>query len=792
MNLLKLNATCPKGLGSLLVPELVGLGAENVRETPAGVAFEGTLATAYRACLWSRFANRILLNLSEFAANGADEIYEGVKRLPWHEHIAPGKTLAVDFSGRSESIRNTQFGAQRCKDGIVDSIRAQGEERPNVDVKAPDLRINVRIYRGKVTVAIDLAGTSLHRRGYRLDGGKAPLKENLAAAVLTRAGWPQHAQAGWSLIDPMCGSGTLLLEAAMMALNHAPGLERMHWGFDGWRQHDVAQWEAIVADARSKVLSEPPGGLEIRGYDGDIAAIRRAEENIYRLGLDRLVRVLPKSINQLTRPTHRDMTHGLLVCNPPWGERLSDSSAMRYLYRELGETMDREFRGWQAAVLTSNASLGRDIGLRSHRQYPLNNGALDVQILLFDLNEQNKLSPRSGGLQTAKPAQTRQERSGVTDAESAPQPWASANVESAEATESADKTQLVNPWSTAVPRLDNSTDLDLDSAQPPGSAASYLSPGAEMFANRVRKNVRKLRTWVRKQDISCYRLYDADMPEYAVAVDWYDGHIHVAEYAPPKDIDEASAIRRLDEVLTALPVALGLPTRTEIAVKRRRRQQGKSQYERMDQRGEKLEVHEGKARLLVNLHDYLDTGLFLDHRPLRLRIAAEAAGKHFLNLFCYTGVASLHAALGGAVTTTSVDLSNTYLNWFNENLALNGLSDRQHRAERADCMQWLDECHEKHQKTYDLILLDPPSFSNSKATEETFDVQRDHAALVERTMKVLSPQGVLYFSNNRKKFRIAEDLKERFEIADISAATIPEDFERRRDIHQCWQIRHRP
>jgi len=777
MDFLKLSATCPKGLGSLLVPELTGLGAENVRETPAGVAFEGTLATAYRACLWSRFANRILLQLSEFAANDADDMYEGIKRLPWHEHIAPGKTLAVDFSGRTESIRNTQFGAQRCKDGIVDSIRAQGGLRPNVDVKAPDLRVNVRLYRGKVTVAIDLAGTSLHRRGYRLDGGKAPLKENLAAAVLTRAGWPEYAQAGWCLIDPMCGSGTLLLEAAMMALNHAPGLERLHWGFDGWRQHNPAQWQAIVADARDKVLTEAPGGLEIRGYDGDIAAIRRAEENIHRLGLDRLVRVLPKSINQLTRPTHRDMAQGLLVCNPPWGERLSDSSAMNYLYRELGETMDREFRGWQAAVLTSNPSLGRAIGLRSHRQYTLNNGALDVQILLFDLSDDNKLSPRPGSLQAPNPAVRRAAIGDAQEGATTSTPWTHS-----QSADSPDETAPINPWTTAVPRAES------EPVQPSGTV---LSNGAEMFANRIRKNVRKLRPWVRKQDIHCYRVYDADMPEYAVAVDWYEGRIHVAEYAPPKEVDEASAIRRLDEVLAALPIALGLPPHTDIAVKRRRRQQGKAQYERMDQRGERLEVHEGKARLLVNLHDYLDTGLFLDHRPLRLRIAAEAAGKHFLNLFCYTGVATLHAALGGATTTTSVDLSNTYLNWFKDNLALNGLSDRQHRAERADCMQWLQECHEKHKKSFDLILLDPPSFSNSKATEESFDVQRDHEALIDRTMTVLSRNGTLYFSNNRKKFRIAEALKARYDVVDISAATIPDDFARHRDIHQCWQIRHR-
>ncbi|MDG0991611.1 MAG: bifunctional 23S rRNA (guanine(2069)-N(7))-methyltransferase RlmK/23S rRNA (guanine(2445)-N(2))-methyltransferase RlmL [Luminiphilus sp.] len=721
-------ATSPKGLGSLLVPEMADLGAFDVRESVAGVTFSGGLGVGYRACLHSRLANRIILQLSEFAASSADDLYDGIANLPWCDHLAPSSTLAIDFSGRSEDIRNTQFGAQRCKDAIVDVFRSRGLSRPNVDTRSPDLRIHVRLHRGRVSVGIDLSGNSLHQRGYRTDPGKAPLKENLAAAVLIRSGWQGCLDAGQPLIDPMCGSGTFLIEAAMMAMARAPGLDRERWGFHGWLGHSPDQWRTIEADGRSRIRSAPEG-VELRGYDGDIRAIKRAEVSIAALGLDALIRVRPKALNTLTKPSHRAMPKGLIVCNPPWGERLGQLSTMRLLYRELGQVIHREFQGWNAGILTAHNELGRAVGLRSHKQYAFNNGAVDIQLLLFDLSSTNRLAPGS--------ADENPHNAGSDPIKAAPEP---------------------------------------------------LSNGATMLANRLVKNRRRLKSWLKSSQTSCYRLYDADMPEYAVAIDVYEGVPHVAEYAPPKTVDENAAESRFQEVLAAVRSVLEWPADQPIAAKRRQRQRGADQYSKMDHKGERLTVREGQARLLVNLNDYLDTGLFLDHRPLRLMLADQAAGKHFLNLFCYTGAATVHAALGGAATSTSVDLSNTYLKWFEDNLALNGLSERQHRVMRADCMTWLESCDRK----FDLVLLDPPSFSNSKSTEGTLDIVRDQVALVTAAMSVLSPDGTLYFSNNHRRFELAQELQQRYSVEDITAKTIPEDFIRRRDIHRCWCFQHRP
>lgn len=720
-------ATSPKGLGSLLVPEISDLGGLDVRETVAGVTFNGGLGVGYRACLHSRLANRVILQLSEFAASRADDLYDGIANLPWCDHLAPSSTLAIDFSGRSEDIRNTQFGAQRCKDAIVDVFRSRGLSRPSVDTRAPDLRIHVRLHRGRVSVGIDLSGTSLHQRGYRTEPGKAPLKENLAAAVLIRSGWPALLEAGQPLIDPMCGSGTFLIEAAMMATARPAGLDRKRWGFEGWLGHSPTQWQTIEADGRSRVRSAPDG-VELRGYDGDIRAVRRAEVSIAALGLDDLIRVRPKALNTLTRPTHRSMPEGLIVCNPPWGERLGQLSTMRLLYRELGQVIHREFQGWQAGILTAHNALGRAVGLRSHRQYAFNNGSIDIQLLLFDLSPNNRLA--------SNPADEMSQTPSLAEAEVPPEP---------------------------------------------------LSEGATMLANRLVKNKRRLKSWLKSSNTSCYRLYDADMPEYAVAIDVYEGHPHIAEYAPPKTIDEKAAENRFQEALSAVRAVLQWPEDKPIAAKRRQRQRGTDQYNKLDQKGERITVREGPARLLVNLNDYLDTGLFLDHRPLRLTLGEEAAGKHFLNLFCYTGAATIHAALGGAATSTSVDLSNTYLKWLTDNLALNGLSERQHRVLRADCMTWLEACDRK----FDLILLDPPSFSNSKATDGTLDIIRDQIRLVDAAMSVLSPGGTLYFSNNHRRFELAEDLQQRYWAKDITRQTIPEDFNRRKDIHHCWRFQHR-
>ncbi len=718
-------AACPRGLENLLYHELLELGASEARETIAGVHFSGPRALGYRACLWSRLANRILLPLQTVDAGDADQLYTGLMGIDWGAVMHARQSIAVDFSGQNQAIRNTQFGAQRSKDAIVDWFVKHGGQRPSVDRRRPDVRINVHLSKGRAAVALDYSGGSLHRRGYRSSAGAAPLKENLAAAILLRAGWPAMVEAGGALIDPMCGSGTLLIEGAMMAADIAPGLGRARFGFEALREHNDAQWKAIVADARGRRERGLAGELpEIRGYDADPRVIRRAQENIAEAGLEKLVRVSCKPLAAVKKPTHRPLENGLLVCNPPYGERLGEKASLVYLYRELGELMSREFPTWQAAVFTSDLDLGRAIGLRSHKQYGFYNGAIETHLLLFELRD-NALRPLPG--------------SGGEGAQRA----------------------------GAVPRLP-------------------LSEGAAMFANRIRKNRKRLKPWLKRAGVECYRLYDADMPEYAVAVDMYGDRVHVAEYQAPKGVDPEAAARRMQEVAEALPQALELPPE-RIAYKQRARQRGAAQYEKQDSRGEFISVREGGARLLVNLNDYLDTGLFLDHRPLRLRIAAEARGKTFLNLFCYTGTATVHAALGGARRTTSVDMSNTYLDWLRKNLAHNGLDESRNILVRANCLEWLRQ----GKGEYDLVLLDPPSFSNSKSMQGSFDVQRDQLDLVRAAMRLLHSDGALYFSNNRRGFRLAPELEAEFECRDITAETLDPDFERNQRIHCCFRLTHR-
>ncbi len=709
-------ATCPKGVESLLAHELATLGADDVKETVAGVRFAGSWAVAYRACLWSRLANRVIWPLGKVDAADGDALYHSLRAIDWAQLFDSRHTIAVDFSGSSGAIRNTQFGAQRSKDAIVDAFVAAGQPRPNVDRNAADIRVSVRLSRGRAQVGIDLGGHSLHQRGYRLSSGRAPLKENLAAAILLRAGWPEMASRQGALIDPMCGSGTLLIEGAMMAADIAPGLDVSHWGFQALRDFDSQRWQALLAEAHGRAERGRAAELpEIRGYDASPRAVETAIENIRRAGLEKQVRVTARPLHDLQKPTHRPLLNGLIVTNPPYGERLGERESLPALYRLLGEKLVTEFAGWQAAVFTSELELGRAVGLRSHKRYRLYNGALETQLLLFDLTD-NKL-------RDARPAQ-------------------------------------------AAPE-------------------AGLSDGALMFANRLRKNRKRLSSWLRKEGIECYRLYDADMPEYAVAVDVYGDYVHVAEYKAPATIPEETAERRLQEVRAALPQALDVPAE-RVVFKQRARQRGSAQYGKQADKGHYFTVREGAAKLRVNLYDYLDTGLFLDHRPLRLRIAREAQGKRFLNLFCYTGTASVHAALGGARSTTSIDLSNTYLNWLRENLALNDLDERANTVVRADCVRWLQESNHR----YDLILLDPPSFSNSKSLDESFDVQRDHVTLVRAAMARLAPDGCLYFSNNRQGFSLDEALGQDFDCRDITAQTLDRDFERRKKIHQCWQIRH--
>lgn len=719
-------ATCPKGLEPLLAQELAALGAAEVKETAAGVHFRGRLALAYRACLWSRLASRVLLPLARFPAADAAALYEGVKGIEWQEHLDPDGSLRVDFTGTAPGLTHTHFGAQKVKDAVVDQLRERTGRRPSVDREHPDLRIHVRLHGGEAAVSLDLSGDSLHRRGYRLEGGAAPLKENLAAAILLRAGWPEIARASGPLLDPMCGSGTFLIEGAWMAADVAPGLLRPGFGFTGWRQHRQSIWRELRAEAEARRAEGLERGLpDIRGFDADSDAVAAARVHVERAGLAGRVRVATRELARLTRPPFHEKAPGLVVANPPYGERLGDTAALEGLYRHLGTRLRAEFAGWQAAVFTGNPELGKCMGLRAHKHYALYNGALPCRLLLFHVTPEWFVNRP---LEEPAPAAT-----------------------------------------TAVP--DEPLPAD------PGS-------GPAMLANRLRKDLRTIGKWARREGIECYRLYDADMKEYAVAVDLYRDWAHVQEYAPPATVDPDKAGRRLREALQVVSAVLEIPPE-RVVLKQRRRQKGPDQYRKMGERGRFLEVEEHGARFLVNLTDYLDTGLFLDARPVRRLVRESAKGARFLNMFCYTATATVAAALGGAGHTTSVDLSPTYLHWARRNLALNGLAENRHRLVRADCLEWLEACREH----FDLVLLDPPTFSNSKRTEGVLDVQRDHVGLIRAAVQRLAPGGRLIFSTNFRRFRLDEAALAGLAVRDISRATLDKDFERDPRIHRCWEIR---
>jgi len=315
------------------------------------------------------------------------------------------------------------------------------------------------------------------------------------------------------------------------------------------------------------------------------------------------------------------------------------------------------------------------------------------------------------------------------------------------------------------------------------SQQDFSQAPAKDLLNRIKKNVKHLGKWAEREQVYAWRVYDADIPEYNLAVDWYNGHLHVQEYAPPKSVDPDKAAKRLDEALEGLRALFELPP-SRIHLKSRQRQKGNQQYQKLNDQKRHYAIEENGAMLLVNLDDYLDTGLFLDHRPTRIRLQELAKGKRFLNLFCYTGAATVHAAFGGAKKTVSVDMSATYLEWARNNLYLNGFAEAGHQLVRADCMSWLRQTNEQ----FDLIFVDPPTFSNSKRMKGYFDVQASHEELIDLVMKRLEPGGLVIFSNNFRGFKLSESLAQKYSVKDVTQSSLPPDFARGKPIHHCWEI----
>ena len=705
----QLFATTARGFEELLKVELTELGATECKIAQGGVHFQADDETLYRSLLWSRLASRILLPIVNGKVYSDLDLYSIVTGQDWLSYFDEKATFFVDFNGTNQEIRHTQFGAMRVKDAIVDYFERQGKARPNVDKDYPDVRIHVYLNKEELVVSLDLSGEALHLRGYREDTGQAPLRETLAAAIVLRSGWKK----GTPLVDPMCGSGTLLIEAAQMEAQIALQLHRLHWGFDCWKGHNQDAWDKVKAEAVQQAETYFNQNLKphFYGFDLDHRVLKKAQKNAQNAGVAHLIHWKQGDVAALKNPSPDEV--GTVICNPPYGERLGTTPALIALYSVFGQRLKNEFGGWNASIFSSESTLLDCLRMRSHRQFKAKNGPLDCVQKNYQISERKESA-------------------------------------------------VENPL-----EFDRTSTVAVD------------------FANRLQKNIKKIEKWAKQQGLDAYRLYDADLPEYNVAVDRYGDHIVVQEYAAPKNIDENKARQRLLDAVTATLQVTGIET-NKLILKVRQKQKGTNQYEKLANKGEYFYVNEYGAQLWVNLTDYLDTGLFLDHRLTRKMVGEMAKGKDFLNLFAYTGSATVHAALGGAKSTTTVDMSNTYLNWAEQNLILNDIEGKQHKLIQADCLQWLEKCD----RQFDLIFVDPPTFSNSKRMEDSWDVQRDHIKLMRNLKRILRPNGTIVFSNNKRGFKMDFEALDELGLSavEISAKTLPLDFERNKQIHNCWIV----
>lgn len=722
----QLVATAAFGLEAVVVRELAALGYEARIVRPGRIEFAGDWLAICRANLWLRSADRVLVQLAKFPAPDFDALFDTLGTLPWEDWIH--RDAAIPVRGRSYKSQLTSVPAvqRTVKKAIVQRLLAK-HSTAELPETGPPVPVEVALLDDEAMISVDTSGEGLHKRGYRSLAGPAQLRETLAAALVQLSFWKSDKP----LIDPFCGTGTIIIEAAMIGRKLAPGRNR-EFAAEHWSNSPLSVWKLAreeAADLALPSLEERPMGTDI-----DAESLSLARYHAEQAGVAADVHFQQRAFADLTSKRQ----YGCTIMNPPYGVRLGEEREIAELYRTFPDVL-RRLKSWSHFILSARDDLERLVGQEANRRRKLYNAKIQCTYYQF-------FGPKQG------------DKSAIQE-----------NRSSVPSSLSPRDRPVGGPRITTTPAF--------------GGLREEASRQAEEFANRLKKLARHLRRWPAR-GITCYRLYERDIPEIPLIVDRYDDALHIAEFERPHDRTAAEHADWLDLMVHTAADSLEV-SRDAVFLKHRERQRGDSQYERFSDEHAVRTIEEGGLKFLVNLSDYLDTGLFLDHRITRGMVRDAAAGKRFLNLFAYTGSFTVYAAAGGAAETTTVDLSANYLEWAEENLRINGLAGPQHRFVRADSIAYVHTLGRKD--VFDLAVVDPPTFSNSKRLDYDWDVQRDHAALLNKLIEHVAPNGVIYFSNNSRRFKLDEESLAGVSIREISKQTVPEDFRNKR-IHRCWRL----
>ena len=800
---LHLVATAASGLEAIVVRELKQLGYNPKILRPGRVSFTGTESDICRANLWLRTADRVLVQLAAFPASDFDALFEQTRDIPWETWVAQDAAIPVRGRSRKSQLTSVPAVQRTVKKAIVERLLEKlplGKQplsagtanqpihrmgQSPLSETGPAVPVEVAILDDEATISIDTSGDGLHKRGYRKLAAAAQLRETLASALMQLSFW----RAGRPMLDPFCGTGTIVIEAAMLGRNLAPGRQRS-FAAEHWSAIDAAFWKQAREEADD--LAKPILEERILGTDADSEVLSLARYHADQAGVTDDIHFQKRQFEE----TLSKREYGCIITNPPYGVRMGDDAEVDALYQTMPNIL-RRLKTWSHYIITARENFEQLVGQPADRRRKLYNGGVACTYYQFHgprpprvhdgVNTPDSEATQNKSVESAF-SSTFVSEDGISTEEFPRADRKDEVVSSNLAEGNSVQTEQAKP--TFDEKLSSKPFAQPSTKQAFGGLSDEAKRQKEEFTNRLRKRAKHFRKWPTKRGITCYRIYDRDIPEIPFAIDRYENSLHIAEYERPHARTPAQHADWLDMVVRTAADVLEVE-RSEAFLKQRAPQRGSSQYERVAEVNALRTVHEAGLKFMVNLSDYLDTGLFLDHRNTRQLVRDMSDGKRFLNLFSYTGSFSVYAAAGGAIETTTTDLSKNYLDWAQKNMELNGFasSEADHRYIASDVWKFFDTLPANRE--FDIAVVDPPTFSNSKGLHFDWDVQRDHGTLLNKVLERLSPGGTIFFSNNSRRFKFDESglqsKNRNLAIREISKQTVPDDFRNKR-IHRCWKI----